>query len=464
MSVTARNRAAGALLSLATTLSLFACGGAPNEPLGSDKVDTARGTLIITLHMSGNSVDFDGITVNAGGNQADPTPGNPVTFTLSPGPYVVTLTGVADHCALATRNMEPIIVANKTDTLNVEVACIGGLAYVAKAGPAEFQLRYLGENGRTVQLTSTQGRLAILGWSPDGQRVLFSNDADGHAHLYSVQRDGAGQLQLTTGTTDDSRARYSPDGARIAYTARNLAAATTSVVVMNADGSGSHTIPAAMDPAWSADGSQLFFSCSASGHSSLCTSAADGSGVRAITVPAIEALYAECTTGSSSACGAPAPQSWDVSPDGRKLSFTTSRSPSLGPQSVWTSAIDGLGAKVVAPTGIISFSAQWAPTSDWMALGVFPVDPGAVPFGSSVGAGVSTVKPDGTSYHMLSPSWTINDQTPAIAPDGTLIAFVNGNNILVMNPDGTGRHDIARGTLSQPVWNPTTKPGGPFAQ
>jgi Tol biopolymer transport system component len=467
MLVTARERVIGALL-IAAVISLSACVNAPDRPEPPGFTASAKGTLVVMTHFRGNSVDADGITADVGGKSESVAPGTPATFILPAGPYVVSLGGRAEHCSAESRDLQAIVAASTPDTLSVEITCIGGLAYVEKTGLAESQLRYLGEDGRTLSLTSGQGRRAILGWSPDGQRIIFSNDVSGHAHLYSVQRDGGGFTQLTTGTTEDGRPRFSPDGARIAYTARDVPTVSSSVVVMNADGSNAHTLPSAkptsLDPAWSADGSQLFFSCSFNGGNlSLCASAPDGSGLRAIDVPAIDALYAECT--STSTCVPPAPQSWDVSPDGRKLSFMTMRSPSLALQRIWISAIDGSAAKVISPASEASFYAQWSPTSDWLVLGTYLEKP-EPPFGVLVGSGIATVKADGSGYRMHSPSYYGNDDRAAtISPDGALLAFENGNGIFVMNADGTRRQSLtAHGTMSQPTWNPKAKPGGPYAR
>jgi Tol biopolymer transport system component len=461
MCVTVHNRASTALLTIIAALSLAACGGSGVEPIGSEVVDTRKGILVVMAHVRGNSVDRDGFTADIGSTSLSVDPSTPAQFSLSPGAYTVNVGGLAEHCAADAHDVQAIVSANKTDTVNVGVTCIGGLAYLEKTAPNEFQIDYLGQDGRSKMLTVGPGQRANLVWSPDSLRIFFTSDVSGHVHLYSVQVDGSGLKQLTAGNTEDGRPYLSPDGARIAYTTKDVATQSSSIVVMNADGSSPHTLPATpsfLDLAWSADGSQLYFSCSVNGGNiTLCASAPDGSGLRAIAVPAIDALYAECTT--STTCVAPSPRGWQVSPDGRKISFITARSPSLGPSAVWISAIDGSGAKTATLVGALSFGAQWSPTSDWLTLGVYRDPPDPNPFAVH-GSGIATVKADGSGYRMLSPGW-IDDISPAISPDGTLIAFQNGNAIVVMNPDGTGRHNLtAHGSMSLPVWNPKVRPSG----
>ena len=79
------------------------------------------------------------------------------------------------------------------------------------------------DNGNGISVIGIDGSnpQAITGiysygpsWSPDGSRVLFSR-SDGH--LYTVNVDGSGEQQLTSGAFADGGATWSPDGSQIAF-------------------------------------------------------------------------------------------------------------------------------------------------------------------------------------------------------------------------------------------------------
>jgi Tol biopolymer transport system component len=225
---------------------------------------------------------------------------------------------------------------------------------------------------------------------------------------------------------------------------------------MNADGSNQRVLIGVTgfeyDPVWSADGTKLYFSCNRFPSSStLCVAAADGTGLRGITFPELNAL--DCNT-----CFLPTPQHWDVAPDGRSILFETITSPNHGGQAVWVADISGSSARIVTP-GMVSFAAKWSPRGD--AVLVHLSDTGT-------GYALATAKPDGSSVTVLS-KFPDKDQAGEFSPDQTLIAFgsfrTGDQRIYTMNADGTGRHQLAPAIATKfvPRWNPTARPGGPFS-
>jgi Tol biopolymer transport system component len=129
-------------------------------------------------------------------------------------------------------------------------------------------------------------------WSPDGTRIAFqSNRVGGVMQVFVMNADGTQARQLTSDGVN-TRPRWSPDGRRIAFEgmrggmsattmtsalhaddllelARVQPAATASpgmgngVFVMNPDGSGQMNLSRSptmdMNPAWSSDGSRIYF-------------------------------------------------------------------------------------------------------------------------------------------------------------------------------------------------------------
>lgn len=112
-------------------------------------------------------------------------------------------------------------------------------------------------------------------WSPDGTRIAFSRlgEAKIHKgdlvnHIYVINADGTGEVQLTDSLTGDSKPAWSPDGERIAFERNDPEAATGSppqrekfVVVMDADGGNKTELRRGgfveTDPIWSPDGQYI---------------------------------------------------------------------------------------------------------------------------------------------------------------------------------------------------------------
>jgi len=154
----------------------------------------------------------------------------------------------------------------------------GAIALVRVAGPAIDAAReiYLMEpDGSQVRALTDAGAEGMVAaepaWSPDGTRMAFVLSTPEHlgayagdGDIYLVNADGSGLTQLTEGLQAAAPA-WSPDGTRIVF-ARDQG---TSLVVMNADGSGAQELrldgeayPSYQGPAWSPDGARIAFQAS----------------------------------------------------------------------------------------------------------------------------------------------------------------------------------------------------------
>jgi len=56
----------------------------------------------------------------------------------------------------------------------------------------------------------TSGYDNFPGWSPKGDRIVFSRLANDEFHMYSIAPDGTGLTQLTKATGDDSHPAPAP--------------------------------------------------------------------------------------------------------------------------------------------------------------------------------------------------------------------------------------------------------------
>ena len=453
MSVAIRVRVMSALVPLLIGWQAACVDGVTSASHSSD--------VVVTVEMGGNGTDADGFTVSIDSKALPATSAAPVTFTsVEPGLRVVRLTGLADHCFADADTILKTVVAGEGAAAVFHVWCVGGIAYHEVISATDYQIRYLGENGRIVSLTSAPGRNFIRDWSPDGSRILFSNDASGAEHLFTVRPDGSDLRQLTSASGRDIRPRWSPDGTRIAFWRfqdSTVVGGTSWIMVMNADGSNQHVLidvnGSEYDPAWSPDGTKLYFSCGRfPGRSTLCVANADGTSLRGIQFPEMTALD------SCHNCFLPTPQHWEMSPDGRSIAFETNTSPNQGGQAIWVGDLSGASAKVVTP-GTSSFGGAWSPKGDVLLVSVSD---------GATNSALATAKPDGSSFTRLT-IYPDNDQSGEFSPDATLIAFggfhSGDQRMYTMNADGTARHQFAPATSVKfvPRWNPNARPKGPFS-
>lgn len=82
-------------------------------------------------------------------------------------------------------------------------------------------------------------------WSPDRSKVVFESNKDGKFSIYTLQADGSGLQQLTSGAANDEQARWSPDGRRIVFISDRDG--HLQLYIMNADGSEQRRVTKADD-------------------------------------------------------------------------------------------------------------------------------------------------------------------------------------------------------------------------
>ena len=118
-------------------------------------------------------------------------------------------------------------------------------------------------------------------WSPDGKRIVFFSNRDGHVHvirgvptyeIYVMDADGRNPQKLTNNPNDDRSPSWSPDGKRIVFQSNRDKdnPGNYEIYVMDADGGNEQKLtenPNEDDnPSWSPDGKRIVFSSGREGH------------------------------------------------------------------------------------------------------------------------------------------------------------------------------------------------------
>ena len=82
-----------------------------------------------------------------------------------------------------------------------------------------FEIHLMKADGsQSRQLADLPGNEILMGWSPDGEKILFGSIGSGYEQeIYSVRVDGSALTKLTDNHRRNDHSAYSPDGRYIAF-------------------------------------------------------------------------------------------------------------------------------------------------------------------------------------------------------------------------------------------------------
>ena len=304
-------------------------------------------------------------------------------------------------------------------------------------------------------VTGTVGGVALLSrafWSreaPAGPAITGNGiiayavpdakatDSGGHAltlRIYTIEPSGGQTRQIASVEGGAGGLDWSPDGQRLAFGVWQEGG----VYVVDADGSNPHrVVDDGLQPSWSPDGERLAY---AGYDGEIHVVDGDGSN---------ESVLTDLSGSATSP---------DWSPDGRSIAFV-GPGPEDHRQGWDIYVMDADGSNVVDVTNhpAVDLDPAWSPDGAvilFRSRRAMPV--GSTPEGE-FNERLYTIHPNGSGLSELTTTTTIT-QSPVWSPDGTKIAFDDGEHVLVAEANGSNITKLVDG--SQPAWQPVPGESG----
>ncbi len=230
------------------------------------------------------------------------------------------------------------------------------------------------DGGNQRRLTNNPASDHSPSWSPDGKRIAFISDRDGHPHripgwftseIYVMNADGSNQQNLTNNPADDRDPSWSPDGKRIAFMSRRDG--NNEIYVMDADGGNQQNLtnnpdpnghPNDEEPSWSPDGAHIVFTARREAHFEnkfavtyeIYVMDANGENQQRLTNNRNNELLPV----------------W--SPDGKRIAFVSDRKGNLDNFDIYVMDADGGNQQNLTNNRAWNWTPSWSPSGERIAF------------------------------------------------------------------------------------------------
>ena len=232
------------------------------------------------------------------------------------------------------------------------------------------------DDGNQRRLTNNPAKDWDPSWSPDGQRIAFVSDRDGHPHfvpgwftyeIYVMDADGGNQRRLTNNPADDRGPSWSPDGKQIVFMSMRDGhiidfAPTYEIYAMDADGGNLQNLTNNPSddryPSWSPDGKRIVFVSERPGHFR---------GKAGITT---EIYVMDVDGGNQQRLTENRQTDWfpSWSPDGKRIAFASDRKGDFENFEIYVMDVDGGNQQKLTNNRGDDSSPSWSPDGERIAF------------------------------------------------------------------------------------------------